>query len=157
MKPILIIISFFIINISTFAFTLSNSVAATFPENEVKVNVANFNCSNIGLSATRILELATISLDRFWNSAPSSRLKLERGSILSMASAFQTEGLCTGSSSSCTVNPNLIHTQDIIISCNQNTTTFPPSSTTLAVAAPNNISGQNKFSFLFDAPKAEFI
>lgn len=124
-----------------FAFTLNNSVGASFPENEVKVNVTNASCSNIGIASSRILELASVAVDRFWNTVPTSRLRIERGSVLSLSSDFETDTLCSsGLSSSCTPNPVLIHSQDIVISCNQNTSNFPGSNDVLALAVPNNIS-----------------
>lgn len=136
-----IAIAFGLLFNSVFAMSLNNSVGASFPENEVKVNVTNASCSNIGISNTKILELASSAVDRFWNTVPTSRLRLERGSILSVSSDYQSDTLCSsGLNSSCTPNPTLIHSQDIIISCNQNTSNFPGSTNVLALAVPNNIS-----------------
>jgi hypothetical protein len=126
---------------STYSISLNNSVGASFPENDVKVNVTNASCSNIGISNTKILELATASVDRFWNTVPTSRLRLERGSILTVTGDFQSAALCSsGINSSCTPNAALVHTNDIIISCNQNATNFPGATNVLALAVPNNIS-----------------
>ncbi len=125
---------------NTLAMSLNNSVGASFPENDVKVNVSNASCPNIGLSNTKILELAAASVDRFWNTVPTSRLRLERGSIVTVSGDFQSGILCSsGLNSSCTPNPALVHTNDIIISCNQNASNFPGSTNILALAVPNNI------------------
>jgi len=141
MKSLLILSLFFSFN--TYSFTLSNGAAASFPENEVKINVANNTCDNIpGLTPQRILELSVIAVDRFWNTVPTSRLRLIKGSVVNVASEFKTDPVCSDGTCS-TLTTELVHTQDIIISCNNDTTVNFNNTTTLAIALPNNISGED--------------
>jgi hypothetical protein len=108
---------------STYAFTLSTNIAARFANDEVKVHVSSQTCDNIGFTNERILELATVAVDRFWNTVPTSRLTLERGSLISTSSDFKTDPACeTGTN--CTPSASLLHTSDIVIALIKILTTF---------------------------------
>ena len=76
------------------AFTLNTSGAASFDEDEVKINVASHTCPGVSETPAEILELAMRGVNQFWNKAPTSRLKLTRGSVTSVSTVFQTEPLC---------------------------------------------------------------
>lgn len=127
----------------TQAFTLNNSLAAAFPQDSVKVNVASHACVNIGITNSELLSIAEEASNTFWNRAPSSRLNLERGDLVSVDDKFRTDAVCTGTgSNSCTPNPDLIVSSNILISCNVDTSNNNFSSSgILAITVSNNISG----------------
>ena len=121
------------------AFTMNNSAKLVFDHDEVTVNIAAGTCQNIGIDDTELLSIVRDSVDQFWNTAATSRLKLRAGSAISVAGAFRTASICVASTN-CTPNPVIAVPNDIIISCNNNTTNFT-SSSILGVTIPNNISG----------------
>ena len=127
------------------SFTLNNTVAATFPGNDVPVNVAAHTCNNLGVSNQDLLEMVGDAVNNYWNQPPNSRLRLRKGSLTSVSAAFQTEPGCTSTAGgSCTPNPNLVVSGGILISCN--TDTGSPanfSSGVMAVTIPNNIQDRN--------------
>lgn len=124
------------------SFTLNNSIGSTFKENEVKISIANQSCSQIGLDSEEIKNLAEIAITKFWNTVPSSRLKLKIEGLVSLSQSFENEALCStiASDGECTINSNLAVTSGIVISCNSNESNFR-STQTLAVTAPNHFSG----------------
>ncbi|MBI2521154.1 MAG: matrixin family metalloprotease [Bdellovibrio sp.] len=142
---LLIPFSFFIVIYPAWSFTLNNTVAATFPANDVPVNVAAHTCNNLGISNQDLLEMVADAVNNYWNKAPNSRLRLRKGSLTSVSAAFQTEPGCSSTSGgSCTPNPNLVVSSGILISCN--TDTGSPANFTsgvMAVTIPNNIQGRN--------------
>ncbi len=129
-----------IISFSASAFTFNNTATLTFGKNEVMVNVAAGNCANIGIDENELLSIIGDAVDQYWNTAPTSRLKLRKGSVISVASTYKTGTICLPSTS-CDPNPALAVASDVLISCNNNTTNFT-SSGVLAITVPNNISGK---------------
>lgn len=121
------------------AFTLNNSAKLTFGKDEVLVNIAGGFCTNIGITDTEFLSLASEAVDRFWNTAPTARLKLRKGSVVNVSNDFYNDPICVASTN-CTPNPTLAVSSDILISCNANATNFP-SGGILGVTIPNNLSG----------------
>lgn len=119
-------------------------MAAAFDKSEVNINVANFPCEESSLDPEEILDLAVRAVDQFWNRVPTSRLRLRRGSILILPDAFNENSVCSDpSSSSCSPNPDLIVSSDILITCNTSDDNFAPNSGVLAISVPNNISGRD--------------
>ncbi len=137
-KLISIFVSFFVV-VQANAFTLSVSNGAFFTNNEVRINVAD-NCQNSGYTASGLLSLAVEASEQFWNKVPTSRLRLKQGGVVSVAGAFRTDSICS-SDNPCVPNNSLIHTQEILISCNINATNFP-STSIIALTVPNNVAGQ---------------
>ena len=136
------VILFFIFWCSTSqAFTLNNSAKLAFDKDEVLVNVAAGFCSQIGITDEELLNIVGESVERFWNQAPTSRLKLKKGSLVNVSLDFKTANICN-TGTNCVPNPTLAVSSDILVSCNNNTTNFT-SSAILAVTIPNNISGKN--------------
>ena len=127
-----------LLSFSSHAFTLNNTAKLVFNEDEVKVNVAS-GCTNIGTTDAELLELVGKAVDTFWNTSPTSRLKLRKGSVVNMDAKFHSDSICTASTN-CDPNPDLAVDSDILISCNVNTSNFP-SSSILGITIPNNISG----------------
>ncbi len=134
------ILSIFIIN-SSYAFTFNNNVALAFSQDEVKVNIAKSNCTNIGIDDNELYSIVADAVDLYWNKVPTSRLKLRAGSLQTTIAAFKTGLICLVGTS-CEPNPVLAVSSDILISCNQNSSNFT-SSSVLAVTVPNNISGKS--------------
>lgn len=123
------------------AFTLNNTAAAAFSDSEVKVYFAN-NCVNSGIDTAEWLYIINQAADRFWNTATTSKLKLVEAGTRSVSTAFYTEALCTNATSDCDINPNLVVSDNILISCNEETTINFPDDRILAKALPNNTSGK---------------
>ncbi|HLE12455.1 MAG: hypothetical protein A2504_07810 [Bdellovibrionales bacterium RIFOXYD12_FULL_39_22] len=116
---------FFSINL--YAFTLNNSFEAKFEEDEVVVNVADNTCENIGYTNQDILDMLDDALNDYWNSVPTSSLRLKKGNLVRVDDAFHDESLCLDNpiTASCqSINPNLKVSKNILIACNGNTTFF---------------------------------
>ena len=137
----LLMTSFFFLIITSKAqsFTMNNSARLAFGQDEVMVNVASGFCQNLGISDATLLSLVGNAVDKFWNKAPTSRLKLRQGSLINVANAFKTDSVCVASTN-CTPNTTLQVSSDILISCNTNNSNFPTTAI-LGVTIPNNISG----------------
>jgi hypothetical protein len=128
------------------AFTLNNSRGAAFAQDEVRVNVAAHTCVNIGVTNDELLWIAEEAVNNFWNRVATSRLRLVRGSLVTVSDKFRTDTVCAGgNNTSCTPNSDLIVANDILISCNVNTGTSGNFSSggVLAITVSNNISGDN--------------
>ncbi|MDC1174022.1 matrixin family metalloprotease [Bacteriovoracaceae bacterium] len=126
---------------NTLAFTFNNTAGAAFGKDTVSVNVASHTCNNLGVTNDELLSLAGEAVYRFWNNVPTSRLTLTQGSIVSVATAFQT-GLICQTGTNCTPTEALKVSSDILISCNTNATNFSNSVSVLGVTVPNNITGK---------------
>jgi len=142
MKSLLICLLFVLISDQLPAFTLNTNIAANFDQDDVMMNVADHTCANNGLTHQEILDLAEEAAEKYWNKAPTSRLRLLRGSTLSVAGAFYTDQLCN-TGTNCEPNPDLKYSHDVLISCNDDSThgTNFPQANLYALTAPNNISG----------------
>lgn len=143
MELIKIIFITLLISSNSFAFTLNNSAAASFSNNQVSINVAEIDCPGLsGITYTDLLDIAQEASTRFWNTVPTSALELVRGSVTSVSGDFYTQQICSNAdTNNCTPNSALVVGSDILISCNNNATNFSGSSHVLAVGAPNNING----------------
>lgn len=139
------------------AFTLNNSATLVFGKDEVRVNISNITCNNIGVDVQELKILAGEAVDLYWNRSPTSRLKLRAGSVISTAAAFGT-GLICNAGTDCEPNPTLAVSSDVLITCNTNAANFS-SSAILAVTVPNNISGKTILGSLIminDLPGNQF-
>ncbi len=123
------------------AFTLNNSEAITFAQDEVSVNVARGNCSHIGMNESEILRIVADAVDQYWNRVPTSRLKLRAGSVLDLSTTDYSNGSICLSGTACEPNPDLAVSNGVLITCNHLAANFS-SSGVLAVTVPNNISGK---------------
>lgn len=142
----------------THAFTLNNSAALIFAQDEVKVNVANIACTQIGVDVYELKTIVADAVDQYWNRSPTSRLKLRAGSVISASALYGTDLICNASTS-CDPNPALAVASDILITCNTNASNFS-STSILAVTVPNNISGKNIIGSLImlnDRPGNQFV
>ena len=132
------------IPVNCFAFTLNTSFAAAFDKDEVLVNMATHDCDELPFTNDEILSMANEGMDKFWNRVPTSKLKIRRGSHVTVSAEFETGRLCTANAGSCTPNSALASESDILISCNKDTGAGSenfPSSGVLAVTLPINTAG----------------
>lgn len=140
MKKIILITYFFISK--SHAFTLNNNASAAFEKDEVTINVDSNGCASLSVTPEEMLGYAEAAVEKFWNTVPTSRLKLKRGALINAASAIRTDLIClTGTN--CTPNPALAVESNILIACNNNATNFSNTASVLGVTVPNNISGRN--------------
>lgn len=135
----LIALVFLGLSVNTYAFTMNNSVKLVFSQDEVRVNVAAATCNNIGIDETEVLSIVGDAVDRFWNTAPTSRLKLRKGNLTAVSGNYATDTICVAATN-CEPNAALAVSSDILITCNTNPANFS-SSAILAVTIPNNIDG----------------
>ena len=141
-RKLFLILSFSYLN-NSWSFTLMTNTAAAFSEKEVKFYItSNSDCANTGISKEEILSIALDSANDFWNTVPSSTLRLKKGGTLTTSDPLYLNGeLCAADSEvSCDINTTVPVGDDIIISCNDNSINFPVS-TILALSAPTNTSG----------------
>lgn len=129
-----------LISFNTYAFTLSVSNGAFYKNNQVKINVAD-NCQNLGITSSGLLSLALEAAEQFWNKTPTSRLRLEQGSVVSVAAAFRSDSICS-SDNPCVPNTAFNHANEILIACNVDATNFT-STQVIALTVPNVVAGQN--------------
>ncbi len=135
---IFILLGVLIVSHNARAFTFNNSVKLVFAQDEVPVNVAGAFCANIGIDETELLSIVGDAVDQFWNKAPTSRLKLRKGSVVTKSSIFHTDNICEANTN-CDPNPALAVSSGILITCNNNLSNFP-NSAILGITIPNNIS-----------------
>ena len=140
MKIIYLVLLYF--TTSAYAFTLMTNTAARFSGKEVKIYVtSNSTCSNAGISASDLLDIAMDGANDFWNNVPSSSLNIKRGGILETNdSLYLTGELCAKDSvNSCNPSTTIPIGSQIIIACNSNSTNFT-STVTYALTAPVDVS-----------------
>lgn len=125
---------------SGFSFTLNTSTGAHFDEDEVYVDVADSNCTNANLTPAFIMDMAIRGVDRFWNTVPTSKLRIRRGNFKTVNANFNT-GLLCDSSTSCTGTQVPKVGTNILIVCNSNVTNFS-GTTVLGVTLPSSVEGR---------------
>ena len=128
------------------SFTLNNNVGARFAQNEIAINVSANSastCATVGLGTADILDLAQEAANRFWNTVSTSRIKLVKGTEVSVSSNFETGKLCES-----VINGDICEgaatdipkvNSGIVIACNTNTAYEG----VLGVSLPNNINGNS--------------
>jgi hypothetical protein len=136
-----IFLTLIIFQTSIHAFTLNNNVGLVFPMDEVKVNVADQSCDNLGIDTTELLSIAKDAVDDYWNKTPTSRFKMRQGSVITADARYKTGVICLPDDNSCTATGAPPVSSDILIACNNNITNFPAGTGVLAITVPNNISG----------------
>jgi hypothetical protein len=136
----------FLLSLNAFAFTLNTNIDANFDSKVVKIWVtSNSTCTNAGITANALLDIAVEASDKFWNRVPTSYLKIESGGILQTTDTkYLTGKLCvTDSVSVCDPSTSIPAANDIVIACNSNTADNFKSSSYYALTLPNNFSGSN--------------
>ncbi len=100
----------------TYSFTLQNQAFTHFPVDEVTINVSDVSCANINLTPAILKDYVEKGISRFWNTVPSSRLKLKVGTIKT--------GLAITNVTTLDQVIAMADTNSIIISCSPNNTIF---------------------------------
>jgi hypothetical protein len=138
---VLLLITLLAFHSSLMAFTLNNNVGLVFPMDEVKVNVADQTCDNIGIDTHELLSIAKDAVDDYWNKTPTSRFKMRQGSVVTADAKYKTGVICLPDDNTCSATGAPPVSSDIVIACNQNATNFPAATGVLAITVPNNING----------------
>jgi len=131
-----------------FSFTFNNNVTLAFNQKNVAVHLAQGFCQNLNLSDDQLMSLIEEAIDDYWNTVPTSKLILVIGQKKSLSSSYYSDPLCSsGTSNRCTPNVTIKVDNDIVVSCNTNSTNFP-SPAILASSMPNNFSGNTIYGSL---------
>lgn len=134
----------------SFAFTLNNNFEAAFDKKEVKVFIDNTStCANAGLTPYELADLVKPAVEKFWNTVPTSSLRLKAAGFSDPVDNINSGRLCPPTDDQCisgagsTVIPPV---SGIVIACNNNPDNYGNSgsdvSNVLAVTVPNNFSGK---------------
>jgi hypothetical protein len=125
------------------AFTLNTNFNAGFSDNEIKYYVtSNSTCLNAGVSASELLSIAEDAAKKFWNTVPTSAMRLKKGGILTTTENLYLTGvLCvTDSVTSCDPATTIPKVNNIVIACNNETGKNFPNSNYYALSVPNHFS-----------------
>lgn len=133
-----LLLIFFVRNL--YAFTLQHPTFAHFPVDEVAIDIADTDCSNINETVYSLQDKVKKAINLYWNSVPTTRLKLKEGSIRT--------GLSIGASTTLDQVMELSNTNHIIISCSTNTSIF--SNPSIHATANIRISNPNKAAILLN-------
>ncbi len=131
----------FLISLNTYAFRLNTNISAAF-DSEVNIYVAsNSDCSEFSMTPSELLSIAVDGADEYWNTVATANLTLSSGGLYQTTdNDFLTGELCAEDSDTTCPSGSVPQVDDIVISCNSNTTNFP-SSSYLALSAPISLSG----------------
>lgn len=128
---------------SAYSFTLSTSNGAAFDIDggkEVVINVEDGGGScDLGLTPNELLDLSVDAANKFWNRAPTSGLKITRGTVVDVAN-FHSDDLCSPDSP-CSPTNTFKHSHQLLIGCNENTSNFP-SNVILGLTVPTQLNGK---------------
>jgi hypothetical protein len=127
------------------AYTLNNNFGASFKDNEVKVRVdRSTTCANAGVTVYELEDLIKPSVDKFWNTVPTSNLVLKSGGYQEAVANINTGRLCAPTDDECITTAGgtvIAPVDDIVIACNNNALNFGDPNV-IAVTIPNNFSGK---------------
>lgn len=147
MKKILVLTFLFCLqlNLSSFACTTMSPNGARLLFDRVDVYVSSdASCSDAGVTGEQLLRLTQQAIDQFWNKIPSSRLRFVLAGYWDQdVVRFETGKLCNPNIT-CD-NSNVPITNQVIISCNDNTSNFSASTyaKTSIMVDSNYITGAN--------------
>lgn len=129
------------------AYTLNNNFGASFKDNRVKVYIdAGTVCPTNQITVNDLEALVSPAIDNFWNTIPTSSLKLEAGGFSEAITNINSGRLCSPTDEDCiegadTEGGLIPPAKDIIIACNNNPLNFGGGNV-LAVTIPNKFSGK---------------
>jgi len=131
-----------LISFNSYAYFLITNNGSHFKTDKVKVRISsNSTCTNTGFNPQDIIDLAIEGAKETWNKVPKANIKIVKGSDYNTSDGDLLTGeLCVNDSSSTCAAGSAPQLRDIVIACNDNGVNFP-SSTVLAISAPNNIEG----------------
>ena len=132
-----------LVPLTSFAWTLNTNFGASFKDNNVKVFIdGNTTCVRNNLTVYDLEDLVKSAAKNYWNTVPTSNLRLEPAGFTQGISNINTGILCSPTDEVCLQQANLIPAVDeIVIACNENNTNFG-SDNILAVTIPNKFSGK---------------
>jgi hypothetical protein len=129
------------------AFTLNNNFGATFKDHKVKIYVEDTTTCQAQFTVYELEEWLKKAVNNFWNKVPTSNLRLiPSGFTRVNASNVNTAILCSPTDFDCINNTAsgkelFPKVTDIVVACNEDNANFNGSGEVLAVAVPNNFSG----------------
>lgn len=133
------------------AYTLNNNFGASFKDNKVKVYVdAGTTCATSGITVNELEAMIPDAVDKFWNTVPTSSLKLDAAGFSEAIFTMNHGRLCSPTDDQCITDGNndpdptkrlIPAVTDIVIGCNDNTANFGTGGV-LAVTVPNKFSGK---------------
>lgn len=135
------------------AWTLNNNFAASFKDSNVKVFVDSGTvCPTNSMTVNELESFISPAIDDFWNTVPTSKLRLESAGFSESIFTMNEGRLCSPTDEDCIaagtaaggLDPakGLIPAvSEIIIACNSNPLNFGGGNV-LAVTIPNNFSGK---------------
>ncbi len=134
----------FFFSLTAFSFTLNNNIDAGFESSEVKIYItSNSVCENTGTTRDQMLDYAVQAANRYWNTVPTSRLKIISGGILETdENLFLTGELCLESSTTSCNSSSIPPVTDIVIACNNENTSNFKTNQVYGIAQPNNFNDQ---------------
>ncbi|MEE2671782.1 MAG: matrixin family metalloprotease [Bdellovibrionota bacterium] len=142
MKRLSLILLF--MSFHSFAYRLNTSNSAAFGSSKIYFYVtSNSTCTNAGIDANELLDLAEEAADNFWNTVATSSVRLQSGGLYETSdSLFQTGILCPEQSgSSCNTATSIPYVSKLLIACNSETTSNFPSDDYIAIGAPTRLAG----------------
>lgn len=77
MKTLTLLIFLQFICLPAVAFTLNPNTGKGFKDNEIKIYVANTDCSGAGFTTSRYVQLIKEAVSKYWNAVPTSSLLLD--------------------------------------------------------------------------------
>ena len=141
-----ILLSFFITSWAQ-AWTLNNNFSAAFKDSEVTVSVdQNTTCANAFPDGTiyEFQGLIKPAIDEYWNTVPTSALRLKDGGFSSPVANISSGILCSPTDETCISNAGsslIPKVKDIVIACSNESDNFGGNNV-LAVTIPNSFSGK---------------
>ena len=86
-----VLLIFLISTVQAYGFTLLSLAPPKYNKpNEIKVNVTSDGCSNAGVSAQRLLDLAMLAVEEYWNSVETANIEFIEGEITNFTGAGQS-------------------------------------------------------------------
>lgn len=87
---VLAFLSYFIFVSTSYSFTLLSENPPRYTAEKVIIDAANDDCSNAGVTADELLNLAMDAMDLYWHKVPTSRLRFEKGTVRDFSNASAT-------------------------------------------------------------------
>jgi hypothetical protein len=133
------------------AYTLNNNFGASFKNHKVKVLVdAGTVCDKSAITVTELESLISPAVDHFWNTVPTSKLRLDAAGFSENIFTMNHGRVCSPTDDACIAAANaavdpakrvIPAVTNIVIGCNDNLDNFG-SENVLAVTVPNKFSGK---------------
>ena len=137
----MIIVVALLFSVQANAFTVMNASESRFVNPEVAIDVSSSDCSAIGLTTDKLLDLAMESVDKYWNRIPHCSLNLIRGNVVDVPVMDRDIEDDSGGSLQFRAVADNVGNNRILLGCNENSGSFRQSGQTLALGAIYNNRG----------------